>query len=146
MKTKCGIAPLLLDPEDKDSLKFDDKEKANILQDQFFSVFTQESCSNIPRLPPRTLSTISDVHITKEMVTTLFEALNVNKSVGPDGMHPKLLKELAVHITEPITQLFNMTIEENALPNDWKKAFVSPIFNKHGFTWTQPERIWNDIG
>ena len=130
MKTKCGIAPLLSDPENKDSLTFDDQEKANVLQDQFSSVFTQESCTDIPVLPPRTFSTISNILITEEMVLLLLKALNVNKSVGPDGMHPKLLKELAGLIAEPIAKLFNMTIEDNVLPDDWKKAFVSPIFKK----------------
>ena len=40
------------------------------------------------------------------------------------------MKELADLIAKPIAQLFNMTLEDNALPDDWKKAFVSPIFKK----------------
>ena len=135
MKTKCGIAPLL-DPKDKDTLKFDDQEKANILQDQFSSVFIQElsdgesNTGGIPILPSRTSSIISNIHITREMVLEQLQALNINKSIGPDGLHPKLLKELADIIAGPIAQLFNMTIEDNVLPTDWKKAFVSPIYKK----------------
>ena len=130
MKTKCGIAPLLSDPNDKDSLKFDDQEKANILQDQFSSVFTQETNTDIPILAPRTSTVITNIHVTEEMVLVLLKALNVNKSVGPDDIHPKLLKELADVIAKPIAKLFNMTVEDNELPDEWKKAFVSPIFKK----------------
>ena len=38
-KTKTGVAPLLQDEKDEISTKFDDKEKANVLQKQFVSVF-----------------------------------------------------------------------------------------------------------
>ena len=42
LKTKAGVAPLLADPKDKESIKFDDSEKASILLKQFSSVFTRE--------------------------------------------------------------------------------------------------------
>ena len=42
LKTKTGVVPFLQDEKDKTSTKFDDKEKANILQKQFVSVFTKE--------------------------------------------------------------------------------------------------------
>ena len=42
LKTKNGVAPLFSNPKDKDSMEFDDEEKANILQQQFTSVFTRE--------------------------------------------------------------------------------------------------------
>ena len=45
-------------------------------------------------------------------------------------MLTKLLKELAVFISAPLVQIFNMTMEDNVLPAEWKKAFVSPIFKK----------------
>ena len=42
LRTKSGVSPLLQDKDNPNSLKFDDGEKANILQDQFCSVFTKE--------------------------------------------------------------------------------------------------------
>ena len=42
LRTKSGVSPLLQDKKNPNSLKFDDKEKAEILQDQFCSVFTKE--------------------------------------------------------------------------------------------------------
>ena len=39
LKTKTGVAPCLQGEKDENSTKFDDKEKANILQKQFVSVF-----------------------------------------------------------------------------------------------------------
>ena len=42
LKTKTGVEPLLQDENDETSTKFEDKEKANILQKQFVCVFTKE--------------------------------------------------------------------------------------------------------
>ena len=55
LKTKCGVAPLLSNINDTNSLKFDDEEKANILQNQF----THEPEGDIPRIASRTDSSIS---------------------------------------------------------------------------------------
>ena len=41
LKTKTGVTPLLQDEMCETSKKFDDEEKANILQKQFVSVFTK---------------------------------------------------------------------------------------------------------
>ena len=40
LNTKTGVAPLLENVADKNSLRFDDKGKADLLQRQFLSVFT----------------------------------------------------------------------------------------------------------
>ena len=48
MKTKVGIPPLLKSPDDKDSIKFDNEEKAKIFQNQFCSVFTREPNDDLP--------------------------------------------------------------------------------------------------
>ena len=130
MRTKDGIGPLLSNPEDKESLKFDDLEKANILQDQFSSVFTNETDTDIPILQSRTPFTVENLLITAEIVTKEIKDLDVNKSCGPDEMHPRMLIELADHIAAPIALLFNLSIQGHKLPEDWKKAFISPIFKK----------------
>ena len=55
-KTETGISPLLENNKDKTSTKFNDLEKANILQKQFSSVFTRELEGEIPLLGNRTES------------------------------------------------------------------------------------------
>ena len=54
LKRKPDIAPLLANPNDKSSLKFDDEEKASILLKRFSSVFNKEHEGEIPRIPRRT--------------------------------------------------------------------------------------------
>ena len=112
LKTKEGVAPLLQDPKDATSMKFTDEEKANILLNQFTSVFTHEPDGDSPTLPSRTSATVETISITVEMVAKEIMELNVNKSCGPDEIHPKMLKELAEFISAPIAILLNKTIQE----------------------------------
>ena len=130
LKTKCGVAPLLTNSNDKNSLKFNDQDKANILQNQFSSVFTHEPEGEIPRIASRTDSRISNLYVTEEMVLNQLTKLNVNKSCGPDEIHPRMLIELADYIAEPVALLFNLTIKYGIIPEDWKWAYLSPIYKK----------------
>ena len=130
LKTKTGIAPLLDNPKDKESMKFDDDDKARILLKQFSSVFTQEQVGEIPRIESRTESSVSSLEITVQMVLEELKGLNQYKSCGPDELHPRLLIELADDIALPVALLFNATMEHGSLPDDWRRAFVSPIFKK----------------
>ena len=68
LKTKTGVAPLLSNPKDSYSMKFDETDKANLLLNQFSSVFTRESEGDIPRITQRTNSKIPDLIITVAMV------------------------------------------------------------------------------
>ena len=67
LKTNCSVAPLLKDLKNKSSLKFKDKEKANILQKKFSSIFTKEPEGTIPTIDKRTNSLLQDISITVEM-------------------------------------------------------------------------------
>ena len=130
LKTKEGVAPLLNNPKDKESMKFTDKDKADILQRQFSSVFIHEPNGTVPTIPRRTDKEIRMIEVTVAMVEEEIERLNENKSCGPDEIHPKLLKKLMKFISEPLTVLLNRTMREGQMPVDWKGAFVTPIFKK----------------
>ena len=130
LRTKIGVAPLLENSKNPDSAKFEDKDKADILQKQFSSVFTREDTENIPLLEKRSKTVIGNIIVTKEIIENLIGQLNIHKSCGPDNIHPRLLIELRDHISAPLAQLMNKTFKTKAIPQDWKKANVSPIFKK----------------
>ena len=129
MKTKPGISPLLRNPKDKSSLCFTDKDKADILQDQFCSVFTKEPDGDLPEFQQRTDSKV-ELDLTLEMVKKELESLNPNKSLGPDEIHPTMLKELAEYIAIPLHKIMTKSFREGSLPDEWKVAHVSPIYKK----------------
>jgi hypothetical protein len=129
LKTKSGIPPLLADVLDKDSLQYDDKEKAEILQKQFLSVFSPVDTTT-HTLPPKVNVSIENINIADEAVRDMLANINVNKSLGPDDIHPRILHELADVLTSPITIVFNRSIQGEELPDDWKLQYISPIYKK----------------
>ncbi|CAM5082945.1 unnamed protein product [Eretmochelys imbricata] len=57
--------------------------------------------------------------------------------MGPDVLHPRVLNELADVIVEPLAIIFENSWQLWAVPDDWKKANVVPIFKKReeGQSW-----------
>ena len=72
LKTKTGVARLLQDKKDETSTKFDEKEKTNILQKQFVSIFTKEPNAEVPVLDKKTEVNLPNINITEEWSGTKY--------------------------------------------------------------------------
>ena len=113
------------------SLTNNDKEKAEIWSDIFSSVFTKEDLENIPIMLPRTYTQeISRVEVTEDEVKKELSRLKIDKSPGPDYIHPKILQATADTLARPITNIIQSSLDSSELPEDWKRANITPIFKK----------------
>ena len=56
--------------------------------------------------------------------------LNPSKSGGPDEIPPRFLKELANDLAPSLTLIFQASLKQGTIPDDWKKALVVPVFKK----------------
>ncbi|PKU46912.1 rna-directed dna polymerase from mobile element jockey-like [Limosa lapponica baueri] len=56
--------------------------------------------------------------------------LDIHKSMGPDGIHPRVLRELAEVIAGPLSIIFERSWRTGEVPEDWRKANVIPVFKK----------------
>ena len=130
LKTRIGVVPLLCNPDDPGTLSHSDEEKADILQSQFCSVFMREPEGEIPQLGPRIGERLERLIITHEWVLKALMKTNISKSCGPDELHPRMLKELAVELASPMTKQFNQSLFLGEVPEEWEMANVSPIFKK----------------
>jgi len=74
--------------------------------------------------------TIENNEIQPAEVHKKLDSLKVDKSPGPDGMHPRVLQEMANILDSPLAMLYNKSIKDGILPEDWKCANVSSIFKK----------------
>ena len=53
-----------------------------------------------------------------------------NKSPGVDGIAPKILKDTVEKISTPRAHVFNMSLQEDIVPLEWKQANIIPLFKK----------------
>ncbi|KFO97270.1 RNA-directed DNA polymerase from mobile element jockey, partial [Calypte anna] len=56
--------------------------------------------------------------------------LDIHKSMGPDGMHPRVLRELAEVIARPLSIIFSKSWVTGEVPEDWRIANVTPVYKK----------------
>ncbi|KFP26850.1 RNA-directed DNA polymerase from mobile element jockey, partial [Colius striatus] len=60
----------------------------------------------------------------------LLVKLKAHKSMGSDGMHPRVLRELADVIAKMLSITFKQSWRTDEVPEDWRKANVTPVFKK----------------
>ena len=109
----------------------ENKDKANALNLQYAKTFTVEDESCFPTFPIKQLiSYLEKIVIDENDVRKLLVDLNIDKSPGPDQLHPRILREVAEIIAKPVTLIFQLSIDQSKLPQQWKLANVSPIFKK----------------
>ena len=113
------------------SVVSEDGDKANVFGDYFSGVFTQEPEAKFKELPHRTPSFPCDnVSFTDEVILDKLKNLKVNKSPGPDLLHPRILYEVRHLIVTPLRLIFETSFNNGLIPQDWKFANTVPIYKK----------------
>ena len=78
----------------------------------------------------RSVPFMHDIVVTKEGVTKLLKGLNPSKALGPDELHPRVLKELAMELGPVFAHLFQQSIDTGEIPKEWSLANICPLFKK----------------
>ena len=126
-KDSSGVGPLKVDGK----LISDSKEKANVLNDQFKSVFNEKITHDLPDMGHVSpFGPMESFIITVPGVTKLLKSLKIHKAAGPDGIVPRLLFEFSEQLAPLLTFIFNKSIDSGKVPEDWRQANVAPIFKK----------------
>ncbi|GAB0204618.1 mitochondrial enolase superfamily member 1 [Grus japonensis] len=129
-KTRKNVGPLL---NEVGALVMEDTEKVKLLNALFDSVFAA-------KVGPQETQTLEvgekvlrkeDLPLVKEdWVREHLGKLDIHKAMGPDGMHPQVLRELADVIARLVSIIFERSWRTGEVPEDWRKASVTLVFKK----------------
>ena len=75
-------------------------------------------------IPPLDMHELSDF---LPAVCKKLKKLNPHKAMGPDNIPPRLLKEFAYELAEPISDLFNLPLSSGIVPDTRQCADITPI-------------------
>ena len=73
---------------------------------------------------------LSEIVISREVVSKEIDRLKKTKSPGPDDIFPRILRECREELVEPIVIIFRKSPDTGAVPRLWRQATVVPIFKK----------------
>ena len=126
-KDNQGISPLKR--RNGSGLAESETEQAEEFKGQFTDVFSKISKSEVPLLE-KSAPPMSDIHISNEDVIKMMKGLNPSKALGPDELHPGVLKELAVELGPVFAHLFQQSLDKGEIPKEWSLANICPLYKK----------------
>ena len=127
-KSRDKVAPLY---DDDGEVTVDPKRQAEILNRFYAGVFTRNGdATDAPEIV--TEVRLEKISITKEKVIEAINGLKQDAAPGPDEIPPRVFHELKEELAEPLTKLFESSMETGRIPDEWRDATVTPIYKQKG--------------
>ena len=96
----------------------------------FQSAFTRETDSEIPSKGTSPFTIMGEITVDPKRVLKLLNGLKVHKAPGPDGLSARVLKECSFEIAPILAYIYNESLAQGNVPDDWRQANVAPVFKK----------------
>ena len=125
-KTICWVSTLVSDGR----IASDAQDKADMLNNQFSSVFTREDRLNLPPKVKSSYPKMPRITVSSAGVLKLLSQLNARKASGADNIPAVFLKTCAWELATMLAFIMQQSLTTRRIPSDWKKALVMPVFKK----------------
>jgi len=94
-------------------------------------VFVQEPDTPFSTLRSQSAQYDNELLVISESdIISKLDKINKYKSLAPDCIYPRILYELRYNISYPLMLIFNCSLRNNKLPEDWRCANVTAIYKK----------------
>ena len=103
-----------------------DLEKAEEFNGQSTDVFNKNEHTQVPLLD-RSVPFNNDIAVSKDEGIKLLKGLNPSKALGPDELHPRVLKELATELGPVFAHLFQQSIDTGEIPKECLLQISAPF-------------------
>ncbi|RMC16185.1 hypothetical protein DUI87_08399 [Hirundo rustica rustica] len=113
-----------------------DEENVEVPNSFFASVLSGKTACPQDSCPPGLVDGVREQNgppvIQEEAVRELQSCLDVHKSMGPDGIHPRVMRELADELAKLLSIIYQQSWLTGEVPDDWKLANVTSIHKMGG--------------
>ena len=107
---------------------YDGKEISNSLKTEFTSQMNERTNRENPvQFDEVNEGDLYDIEVTRKKVEDAIDELDENSSAGPDGIPAIFLKKTKKAISKPLALLLRKSLDEGAIPEVFKMAYVTPI-------------------
>ena len=73
---------------------------------------------------------ISDINTSPQTIYRILKKLKTNSAAGPDGLPPIFYHHTAQSMSFPLSIFFRTLIETHSIPDEWRRAIITPKFKK----------------
>ena len=125
-KVKAKVGPLL---NNANQYVADSKEMADLLQDQYQSVFNtprEEMCEAETLFPDGQIG-LTDIHFDNRDIADAIDQMSNTSAAGPDGFSAMFLKQCKDAVATPLYMLWRSCLDQDITPEILKRSYVVPI-------------------